>query len=171
MYGTKPYGLRSVKIVSEDDSTVVALDAPQTFSFTERIKTSELAGRDATVAIASYTDAVEWELEAGGLPLDAYALMTGRSVTVTGSSPNETTSLVGHTGDVFPYFKVYGQAIGQGDDGGDVHCKLNRVKITTLEGGLADGEFWITKCGGIGIGNDENQAFEFVQNETITPLP
>ena len=141
----------------------------RTLSFSERVRSGELSGDDSLVAVVAFAEAVEWELEAGGISLEAYALITGRTATTAGTTPNQTTTLGGEAGDAFPYFKIYGKSLGEGVD--DVHCKLFMAKLTSIEGSFKEGEFYVTSCSGVAVDDGTNGIFEFVQNETATDLP
>jgi hypothetical protein len=168
-FGDKPFGLRDVKVTNAGGTTQVDLPSGRTFSFTERIKSGELSGDDKTLAVVAFSDAVEWTLEGGGISLEAYALMTGRTATVAGTAPNQTDTLAGSVQEAFPYFKVYGKAVD--DATGDIHCKLGKCKLTAINGQFGDGEFFITQCSGLAIGDSSGKIFEFVQNETAANLP
>ena len=167
-YGRYPFGLRTVVVASEDGSSFATLPAAQTFSFTERIRGEEFAGDDSVLALAAFSDAVEWSLEHGGISLDAYALMTGRSVVETGSTPGRVSTLTGSAAESFPYFRVYGKSIADGDD--DVHCVLYRCKLFNLQGQLGQDAFWVNQASGVGISDGVNGIFDFVQNETAGDL-
>lgn len=169
-FGQAAYGLRDVKLTNAAGSTQVDLPAARTLQFTERIKSAELEGDDALVAVVSYSEAVEWSLEAGGISLPAYALMTGRTVTLAGTTPNQSYTMYGQAGECFPWFKIYGRAISDGCTD-DIHCKLGKAKLTSIEGSFANGEFWITSCSGIAIEDLTGKIFEFVQHETGEALP
>lgn len=168
-FGDKPFGLRDVKLTNAGGTVQVDLPSGQTFSFSERIKSGELSGDDKTLAVMAFSDAAEWSLEAGGISLEAYALMTGRTATVAGTTPNQTDTMVGSVQQAFPYFKVYGKALD--DATGDVHCKLGKCKLTSIEGQFGDGAFFITQCSGVAIGDSGGAIFTFVQNETAANLP
>lgn len=167
-YGQRPFGLRDIKLVA--GSTQVDLPAARTLRFNERVKSGELSGDDKTMAVVAFSDAIEWEMEAGGISLAAYALMTGRTVTETGTAPNQKRTLKGQGGlEVFPYFKIYGKSVGDGAD--DIHVKIFKAKLTNIQGQLGDGEFWVTQASGVAIDDGTNGLFEIVQNETATNLP
>lgn len=169
-YGDKPFGLRDIKITDIDGNNQEDLPAGMTMSFTPRVKSGELSGDDKTVAVASISDALEWELEAGGIGVDAWAIMTGRTVSTSGTSPNEETTYTANAQEQFPYFKIYGKSIGDGDD--DVHVKIYKAKLTEPPGGeFADGEFFTTSCSGVAIDDGTNGIYEVVQNETAASLP
>lgn len=169
-YGDKPFGIRDVKITDISGSTQVDLPSSRVLTFRERGKSGELSGDDQTVALVSRADAIEWELEAGGISLEAYALMTGRTAALTGTTPNQILTLTGEATEQFPYIKVYGKAIGDGAD--DVHVKIWKAKVMgPLEGGFQDGEFFVSKCSGVGIDDGTNGVFDIVQNETAASLP
>lgn len=168
-FGQMPYGIRDIKLTNLAGSVQVDMPAARTFSFSERIKSGELSGDDKTLAVVAFSDAVEWSLEAGGISLEIYALMTGRTATVAGTTPNQTDTLAGAAQQSFPYFKVYGKAID--DSAGDIHCKLPKCKLTSLQGSFGDGEFWITQASGIAIDDGSVGVFVFVANETAANLP
>lgn len=168
-FGDKPYGLREVKVVRS--TTVVTLPAAQKLSFSERIKSDELRGDDKLVALVGFSEAVEWELEAGGISLEALAVMTGRAATAAGTTPNRTVTMTGTGGQTFPYFKIYGKSMGDiGTD--DLHVKLFKCKLTEISGEFGEGGFFVTSCSGIAIDDGTaNGIYQFIQNETAAALP
>lgn len=170
-YGEKPFGLYDIKLTNIGGTTQVDLPYAQTLTFKERLVSGELRGDGHTVAVVSEVDAVEASLEAGGISLEAYALMTGRTVTSSGTTPTAKTTLNSDGATRFPYFKIYGKSLGDGTD--DVHVKLYKCKLTDgLEGNLADGEFMMSNLGSIiCIDDGTNGIFDIVQNETATTLP
>lgn len=169
-YGDKPFGLRDVKITNIAGSTQVDLPVSRVLTFKERVKSGELSGDDKTVSVVAFADAVEWELEAGGISLTAYALMTGRTATETGTTPTLVNTLTGSAAEAFPYIKIYGKVLGDGTD--DIHCKIWKAKVTEgIEGSFQDGEFFVTKCSGVAIDDGSNGIWDFVQNETADDLP
>ena len=168
-FGDKPFGLRDVKLTPIGSGSQVDLPSSRTLKFSERVTSGELKGDDKLAAVVAYSEAVEWSLEAGGISLEAYALMTGRTATTAGTSPNQTTTLTGNAQDSFPYFKIYGKSVGDGSD--DIHVKLFKCKLTSIEGTFQGDEFFVTSAEGIAVDDGTNGLFEFVQNETATSLP
>ncbi|MFP4344254.1 MAG: hypothetical protein ACLFU8_06150 [Anaerolineales bacterium] len=170
-YGEKPFGLHDLKLTNMAGDSQVDLPYAQTLQFKERLVSGELRGDGKTVAVVSEVDAVEASLEAGGISLEAYALMTGRTASESGSTPNRVNTLTGSGAERLPYFKVYGKSLGDGDD--DVHVKLYKCKLTDgLEGNLADGEFLMSNAGSIiCIDDGTNGIWDIVQNETADDLP
>lgn len=165
----KNFGLRQITLVSIPAGTTVALPAAQTLSFKEVLTSGELRGNDATVAIAAFLDKVEWSLEAGGLSFDAIKAMTGRTVTASGTTPNQKNVITAKAGDAYPYFKIYGKVIN--DDGSDLHCLIYKAKLTDgLEGEWKDGEFFIQSASGVGV-DDGTKIYDLVHNETATTVP
>lgn len=167
-YGEKPFGLREVIFTSMDGLTQVTLPASRTLSFKERIMSGEFTGDDELAGVVSIPIGVEGNLEAGGISLDAYALITGHTLTPTGVTPNRTATMEGDASS-FPYFKIYGKSVD--DEGGDIHCKILKAKLTEApEGEFKYGEFFITKMKFVGI-KVSGKSFEFVANETEANLP
>jgi hypothetical protein len=168
-FGDKPFGIRDIKLTNIAGSTQVDLPVAQKMACKERLVSAELHGDDTLKSVQSSTDALEWELEAGGIPLEAYALMTGRTVVAAGTQPNQTVTLTAQSGDVMPWFKIYGKAV---DGTGDVHVKIFKAKLNApIEGEFADSAFYVTKCAGLAIDDDVNGLYEWVQNETAADLP
>ena len=168
-----PYGLRDVKLRPIDDAGVVGasvdLPASRTFSFTEAEDFEELRGDDRVIAIRGKGPKVEWELESGGISLEAYKIMAGGLVSSSGVTPNVVKSFKKLDTDARPYFQVEGQAIS--DSGGDFHVVVFRCRASdSLEGELSDGQFWLTSASGEGIGNAAGELYEFKHNETVTAV-
>src|SRR5688500_1715920 len=105
-----PYGLRDVKLtpINSDGSLGTPVDLPvsQTLSFSEAEEFEELRGDDRLVAVHGQGATVEWELEAGGISLEAWAILTGGELTETGATPNQTKSLLKKTTHARPYFRI-----------------------------------------------------------------
>lgn len=168
-----PYGLRDVKLrpMASDSSLGTAVDLPasQTFSFSEAEEFETLRGDDRDVAIRGKGPKVEWELEAGGISLEAWEVLTGGTLTNTGVTPNQQKKLLKKVTDARQYFQVEGQSINDND--GDTHVKVFKCKVTdSLEGEWADGTFFITSCSGEGIGDADDNLYEITWNETATGI-
>lgn len=172
-----PFGLRDVTIVpikadgTLDTAAEVDLPYARVFSFKETEDFEELKGDDHTVASHGAGPIVEWELEGGGISLEAYKVIAGGAIVASGTTPNQKKTFTKKTTDSRPYFQVEGQAIS--DSGGDMHCVVYRCKADgDLEGSFENGSFMVTKCKGKGYGDpvQSDTLYEFVQNETATAI-
>lgn len=168
-----PYGLRDVKLrpMASDGTLGTAVDLPasQTFSFSEAEEFETLRGDDRDVAIRGKGPKVEWELEAGGISLEAWEVLTGGLLTNAGVTPNQQKKLLKKVTDAREYFQVEGQSINDND--GDTHVKVFKCKVTdTLEGEFADGTFFVTSCSGEGIGDADDNLYEITWNETAATI-
>lgn len=170
-----PFGLRDVKLWALDAAgarTGSGVDLPvsRTFSFNETEDFEELEGDDVTAASHGAGPKVEWELESGGISLNAYKIMAGGTNVTTGSGPTEKTTFTKLNTDQRPYFEVEGQAIS--DSGGDVHAVVYRCKADgDLEGSFENGAFFLTKAKGKGYGSVINgKLYEFIQNASVTAI-
>jgi hypothetical protein len=162
------YGLRQLKLTDTAGGTAVSLPKAMVLHFTERVAATEFVAEGELVGLCAYTTGIDWEIEAGGISLAAWAKLTGRSAAAAGATPNQTLTLSANVGDAFPYVRIYGKALGDGDD--DVHCRIFRAKLVSLEGTFRNGEFWVSSCAGVGVKDLVNGAFEFVQHETAATL-
>lgn len=174
-----PFGLRDVKIAklaaNDLPGTLVDLPNGQTFEFSDTEDYTELRGDDKLVAKRGSGSMVEWSLEAGGISLEAYAVMSGGAVTIGGTSPAAWKKYRKLATDNRPYFWVEGLAMS--DTGGDFHALVPRcIADDSLEGTLADGEFWVTSASGTGLASGSSDpkltdlVYEFTQNETTAAI-
>ncbi len=172
-----PYGLRDVKLKAFNAATGV-LDAAwtdlpysQTLSFGEAEDFEELRGDDKSVAYRGKGPQVEWELEAGGISLDAYAKLAGGAVVDSGVTPSQKRVYSKAGTDARPYLKIEGQVIS--DSGGDFHAVMYRCRVTgNIEGEFAEGQFFVTSLSGIAIPDPStaDKLYDFVQNETAAVI-
>lgn len=173
-----PFGLREVDLtpLGADGSTLgtpVALPAPQTLSFGDAEDFETLRGGDEPVASHGNGTTVEWSLEAGGISLEAYAVMAGGAVVSSGVTPNIVKTYTKKTDDSRPYFRIRGRSIN--DNGGDFKGIIYKAKADgTLEGELSDGGFFVTSVSGHGFGStvtgSEKKAYDFIHSETAAAL-
>lgn len=173
-----PYGIRDVKLTRYTDGagnvlsgTSVDLPNMQTLSFSETEEFSELRGDDKLIATRGQGAQVEWEIEAGGISFAAWAILTGGTVTMSGTTPARVTTLRKRATDSRPYFRIDGQSIS--DSGGDVITRIYRARVNdTVEGEFADGEFFTSSASGLGLPlpGDFDLLYDFIQNETATSL-
>lgn len=178
-----PFGLRDVKLVPYTNlsATVFAaamVDLPygRTLSFSEAEDFEDLRGDDQLVTSHGSGASVEWELEAGGISLEAWAVMSGGIVTVSGVTPNVIKTYRRKVTDQKPFFGIIGQSIS--DSGGDMHCIIYRAKVTdNLEGSFEDQSFFLTAGSGKGYGSqrlapagEAGTVYDFVQHEAITAI-
>lgn len=171
-----PYGLREVKLTPllGTNPPSVKLPNSRTFSFTEAEDYEELRGDDKIVATRGKGANVEWELESGGISLAALKVMNGGTVTVSGVAPATVVKYTKKVTDGRPEFRCEGRAISE--SGGDFHVVLYRCKANSnIEGSLEDGTFWLTSASGVALavndgGADQDVLYDFVLNETATPV-
>jgi len=174
-----PFGLRDVKLKPITNPTTEALGAAvdlptsRTLSFTEAEEYEKLRGDDKTKITRGKGAEVQWELENGGISLDAYKVINGGTITDSGVTPNQKRVYKKKVTDKRPYFRAEGQSMGEGD--GDLHIILYRCMATgDIEGEFADGQFWVTKCSGDALPSREaaniDALYDFVQNETAADI-
>lgn len=167
-YGDRPFGLRQVVITDDAGANAVTLPRALLLHVTPRIDATEFEVEGVAVAVHAAVVGAEWELEAGGISLEAWSRLTGLTLTAAGSTPNRTWSMAAAGGAVFPYCRVYGRAVGDGA-ADDVYCRLYRCKLTSIEGTFRRGEFLVTSCAGVAVKHSSG-VFEFVQRETGAAL-
>lgn len=175
-----PYGLREIKITPFTDATAtvyagasIKLPNAQTMTWTEKEDFEELRGDDALQATHGKGPQLDWDLESGGISMEAYAAIAGGTVGTTGVTPNQIKTYSKLTTDQRPYVKIEGRAIS--DSGGDFHTIIYRAKASgDLKGELKDGAFMVPASSGSGLGSLVSgtlaKLYDFVQNETATAI-
>lgn len=178
-----PFGIRDIKIVPYTTLSGVVLGATmtdlpyaRTLSFTEAEDFEDLRGDDQLITSRGSGSWVEWELEAGGISLEAFVVINGGVLTVTGITPNVKKVYRKKVTDQKPWFCLIGQSIS--DSGGDLHCIIYRARVTdNLEGSFEDQSFFMTSGSGKGFGSwrtapaaELGTLYDFVSNETITAI-
>lgn len=167
-----PYGLRDVKLTPMNSltgvyGTMVDLPASRTFSFAESEDFEELRGDDIVQAEHGNGPLIDWDLEGGGMPLNALKVVAGGTVTDSGVTPSMKRVWLKAGTDARPEFHVEGQAIN--DNGGDTHVVVFRCKATGDIGSeFAEGSFAMLSASGRGYPdqNHSNKLWSIVQNET-----
>lgn len=178
-----PFGIRDIKLIPYTtlaadvlDDAMVDLPYARTLSFTEAEDFEDLRGDDQLVTSHGSGASVEWEIESGGISLEAWAILSGGEVTVSGVAPALVKTFRKRVTDQKPFFMIIGQAIS--DSGGDFHTIIYRAKVTdSLEGSFEDQSFFLTAGSGIGYGSwrldpaDEfGVVYDFVQHSSITAI-
>lgn len=174
-----PFGLRDVKLTPFTTAaattlgTGVDLPVSRTFSFSETEDFEELRGDDALTASHGAGPVMEWELESGGMPFDAFKVMAGGTITDSGTTPAQKRVYSKMAVDQRPYFQAEGQAIS--DSGGDVHGLVYRCKADgDLEGEFANGAFFLLGASGKSYGSNVvanlGKLYDFIQNETAVAI-
>lgn len=175
-----PYGLRQVYLTPYTDvqGTVLGsisypLPVAMTLGFSETEQYDELRGDDVLVAVHGRGPQVDWSLEAGGISITAWAIISGGSVIEEGVAPNRVTRLRKSGDDFRPYFRIDGRAIS--DSGGDMNARIYRAKANgRLQADLRGGAFQTTRIDGIGmpmIGDGGRWLYEFLRRESDQALP
>lgn len=165
-YGDLPFGLRQIALYSADGTGKVLVPATMMLHVTPLLRSQRFDADGRLVGAVSYVAGAEWEMEAGGISLEALAKLTGDTAASAGSAPNRTLTLSAAAGDAIPYVRITGRAVSET---GDVLCKLYRCQVEAMEGTFREGEFWVTYAKGVAV-SDGTRVFEFVQEETAAAL-
>ena len=165
-YGDFPFGLRQIALYDTAGANKVLLPAALMMHVTPLLETARFEADGRLVGAAGFVAGAEWEMEAGGISLEAIAKLTGGTANQVGSTPNRTLTLSLDAGAQMPYLRIAGRAVS---DTGDVICRLYRAKVEALEGTFRDGEFWVTYMKGVAV-TSGSVVYEFVQQETAAAL-
>lgn len=172
-----PFGLSDVKFYPflDSEGTILAdegfdIPAAQTLSFADTEDYTDLRGDDVLLATHGNGATVNWSLEAGGISLQAWAILTGGQIIEAGAAPNRTITLRKCSDDQRPYFQVRGLALN--DNGGDTVGVIYRGKCNgDISGQFGDAAFFVTSADGIGLPIPGTKLlYDFIQYESRTFL-
>lgn len=180
-----PYGVRDVKLTQYTDALGMVLgdasvDLPyiQTLNFTEAEEFAELRGDDKLITTRGRGSMVNWDLESGGLPISAWAVVTGGSVIERGLEPNREIELQKKATQARPWFRIDGKIIS--DSGGDILVRIYRCRANgDITANFTDGEFTTSQVAGVGyplLDDTNDLLYSIFRRETsealsLTPEP
>lgn len=152
-----PYGVHDLKLTQYTDAVGTVLDTTsvelpyiQTLNFTEAEEFQELRGDDKLITTRGRGSQVNWSLESGGLPVEAWAVMTGGAVVETGTTPDRIVELRKKATSSRPFFRIDGKIIS--DSGGDILVRIYRCRVTgDVQANFTDGEFQTSQISGVGL--------------------
>jgi hypothetical protein len=177
---TKPYGLHRLWLTPYTDtdgtilaSTSVRLPLARTLAFSETEAFDTLDGDDkAAVAIQGKGATVDGSLEAGGLDIMSWSLITGGQLIESGVEPNVKRVVRKKGSDQRPYFRVEGQVISNG--GGDNVGRIFRCKANgKISADMKYGTFMVPQIPFMGTpmpGDTDDYLYEIEYNEQKTTL-
>jgi hypothetical protein len=143
-----------------------------TLGFSETEQFDELRGDDTMKAVHGRGSQVDWSLEAGGMNMQAWSIITGGSVTVAGVAPTRTVQLQKASTTQRPYFRIDGRVIS--DSGGNIVARIYRAKANgRIRADMKHGAFQTSQIDGIGaplVNDDASWLYTIIQNETDSPL-
>ena len=180
-----PYGARDLKITEYLDasgevlgSTSVDLPYLQTLNFSEAEEFQELRGDDKLVTTRGRGSSVNWDLEAGGMSTEVWAILTGGDVIEVGVEPLREIEIAKRATQARPWFRIDGRIVS--DSGGDILVRLYRCRCNdNIQANFADGEFMTTQVSGVGyplLDESNDLIYSIFQRETaqvlsLTPAP
>lgn len=176
----KPYGLFRNWITPYTDAdgsilgpTSYRMPISRTLSIVETEETDTLDGDDkAAVAVQGKGATVDGSLEAGGLDLMTFSIITGGQLIESGVSPNLKRTLRKKGSDQRPYWRVDGQSRSNG--GGDIVGRVFRCKANgKIQFDMKYGAFMIPSVDFKGTplpGDDDDYLYEFEYNQGGTTL-
>jgi hypothetical protein len=175
-----PYGLRQIRLTPYTDAqgtalgnTSYPLPVAMTLGFSETEQYDELRGDDVLVAVHGRGAQVDWSLEAGGISITAWSIVSGAAVIEEGVAPTRKTRLRKSGDDQRPYFRIDGRAIS--DSGGSMVTRIYRAKANgRLQADLRGGAFQTSRIDGVGlpmIGDAGRWLYEFIRQEHDASIP
>jgi hypothetical protein len=174
-----PYGIKQLMLTPYQDaqgSILATVSYPMpvamTLGFSETEQFDELRGDDILVAVHGRGPQVDWSLEAGGMPINCWSIITGGMVIAEGVAPNRRIRLLKSADNMRPYFRIDGRIIS--DSGGNVVARIYRAKANgRIQADHRGGSFQTSAIDGIGMPlvNDSGRwLYEIIQNESDFPL-
>ena len=170
-YGNAIYGLRDIKITNIGGTTQEDLGAAVTAELVPEVKGGILEGDDAWKAGLAFIVGATLKFSGGEYSSAAVAIMLWLTLTTSGTTPSEVTTLQVDEGARLPYFKAYAQAYDE--DSGDMHILASKVKLSAMPGiaKLSNGNWRMNEFEANCFDDGSNGVFQILQNETAAALP
>lgn len=169
-YGRYVFGLNDLKVTNIGGTTQEDLDAAMELEFAVTLKEGMVEGDDTIKALFAFAIGGEGKVSAGALSTAAIAIITGRTLSTSGTTPNEVTTLTISAADRMPYFKLYGKSLD--DETGDLQIQIFKCKIKgQFALSLKNGEFMSPGFDFQAVDDNSNGIVDYVQNETAVDLP
>jgi hypothetical protein len=131
--GGPQFGLRDAKIAVHNGDgsygTLVDVYSVQLYSAQIQTTTAELTGDDSITAVHATGRSAQVQLRFGSVQLGVLEILTGQTLSSSGSSPNIRREMIFDNFD-FPYFGIAGKAVASEGAGAETHLVLPKVKIT-----------------------------------------
>lgn len=151
------YGVRDAKLTQYADAlgmilTDTSVDMPymQHLNFTEAEEFQELRGDDRLITTRGKGSQVNGDIQAGGLSIPAWAVITGGSIIERGLTPNREIELRKRSTQSRPFWRCDGKIIS--DSGGDILVRIYRCRANgDIQANFADGEFQVSQIAFVGM--------------------
>jgi hypothetical protein len=152
-----PYGVRDTKLTQYADSAgtvlgTVSVDLPymQHLNFTEAEEFTELRGDDRLITTRGKGSQVNGDIEAGGLSVAVWSVITGGSVIATGLTPNRVLEIRKRATTSRPFWRADGKVIS--DSGGDILVRIYRCRANgDIQANFQDGNFATSQIAFLGM--------------------
>lgn len=132
-FGGPQYDIDDVKIaVNNGDGTFGTLvDVPSVdlFQVGVRMKSAEMRGDARITAVASQTEAIEFQMRMGSFPPEVYAILFGATPQSSGAVGNRAKELSIGAGLRMPYFSIVGRSLA-GETAGGTMIWVPYIKIS-----------------------------------------
>lgn len=136
-------------------------------------RTARAEGDAAVKGVHSKLIALRFTFRCNTVPLDVLAAMTGTTLEISGTTPNQQVIYAPKRTDKPPYFKLAGRWLnveGVGGDGEGLYVELLKCKLTGWSA-AANGEFASIQAQGEAVFTDSsNELFRLVGEETQSDL-
>lgn len=162
--------LKVAPVTGDTPGTLVDIPGIQSCEVTISNEAVELRGDNRLMSVVDQGNGASFSLAAGGLDLEALAVILGGATADEGTTPDIVRTWTLKADDARPYFTIVGVQPDDGSNGHDLHVIVWKAKATgdfTL--GMADQEFTVPSIEGSAVGRSDNgDLISLVQHETAT---
>ena len=174
---TKLYGIEEAKIwpLTGDSAEGLTYGSPVEISGISSLtinpvfESEILRGDNRILDVYRKPTMLEWEIRNAKLSLDALEIMLGGSVSLSGTTPDQTQTYVLSHGNMPKFFKLEGKSLFT--DVGDVHFVLYKCKIDSMELEADQENYTEISVRGLAVTTKNNdELMRIVFNETQTAI-
>lgn len=164
------YTMTDLKVIAYESgalgATLVDLPGIRSCQITLGNDAQVLRGDNREMAVVDTGNTLEWQFEAGGMDLEALAIILGGATADAGTTPDVIRTLAIGSDDPRPYFGFVG--VAPSDNAvEDLHIFVPKAKATgAFEVTAQDQEFATPTISGRAVEHTTHGLVKFVQHET-----
>lgn len=152
--------------------TIIDIPGIQEFGFKPNVSEKDLKGDEITIDRRAKFENVEISVKNAKIPLDAFEVIFGGTLTSTGTTPNVINKLAVKGVSRPGYFKIEAQVTDVEDDDADFHFVAYKAKLSSVGDLGATGEdYKVVSFTAKGIPCEgDDSFFDLIYNETETAI-
>ena len=152
-------------------ASAIALPALQKLEIASQVTEKALKSDEKVLDYYVNTDFISWAFYSTKISLEALAVLEGGTLTLSGTTPNQTYTYSTTKNSMPNYFKLEAKANYTAGANGDFHLKMYKCKVNSIDILHLASDYAIVTATGVAIPTTNNGKIkDNVINETATAI-